>query len=258
VSTLASWLRGLGRPAVFAHRGASRRGPENSLDALRLAAREGADGVEFDVQRCASGELVVFHDRTLARCTGTLGTITETPLSVLRLLTLDRCAEHFGLPANGERIPTLEEWLATAPEGLFLNLEVKVETVAESVIAGACIDALERAGRGGHAVVSSFQPAALLRVTHRAPDRGALVESGRGWRSRLAAGILSRPAAVHPEAVLVDAARVRLWHGLGYKVATWTVDEPDELRRVLDAGVDAVITNRPDIARPIVELYRRA
>src|SRR4051812_25995546 len=90
VTGLRALVGRLGRPAVIAHRGASRAAPENSLAALRLAAGLGADGVEFDVQRCASGELVVFHDRTLARCTGAIGSVGETTLPALRRLTLDR------------------------------------------------------------------------------------------------------------------------------------------------------------------------
>lgn len=117
MNALRNLLRALGRPAVFAHRGASRRAPENSIEALRFAAGLGADGVEFDVQACGSGELVVFHDRTLARCTGTPGTLTETPLADLRRLTLDRIARFRGLPETGARIPTLAEWLTAMPPG---------------------------------------------------------------------------------------------------------------------------------------------
>ena len=247
----------LRRPAVFAHRGASRAAPENSLEALRLAREMGADGVEFDVQRCASGELVVFHDGTLARLTGQVGIVTETPLSALRALTLDPIAKHWGLPTRGARIPTLEEWLAAVPDGLLLNLEVKAETVASSELAGECVDALQRHGLADRAVVSSFPPAALLRIAHRRIARGALVDPAPGWRGRLLAGLAGRPMAVHPDASLINPRRVKRWHLEGYRVATWTVDEPDELKRVLDAGVDVVISNRPDVARPIVEQYRR-
>jgi glycerophosphoryl diester phosphodiesterase len=212
--------------------------------------------VEFDVQRCASGELVVFHDRSLARCTGHVGAITETPLAVLRQLTLDRVARSRGVLPEGARIPTLDEWLSSMPAGFAVNLEVKAETAAETELAGDCVTALQQAGLADRSVVSSFHPMALLRIAGRAIDRGALVEGGRGWRTRLAAGLLSRPAAVHPDAALVTPARVRLWHGLGYRVAAWTADEPDEIRRLLDAGIDVLITNRPDVGRPLAEQYK--
>ena len=249
-------LEALGRPAVIAHRGASRRAPENSLGALRLAAEEGADGVEFDVQACGSGELVVFHDRTLARCTGHPGTLTETPLAELRRLTLDRVAESHGLAALGERIPTLDEWLASVPVQLLVNLEVKADTFAQTVIANPCVDAVERAGLASRTIVSSFHPGALLRIAGRRIDRGALVEPP-GWRASLAAGLLASPSAVNPEVSLVTPGRVKWWHAAGYRVAAWTVDDPDEARRLFDAGVDVAISNRPDLIRPIAERYRR-
>lgn len=251
-------LEGLGRPAVVAHRGASRRAPENSLEALRLAAESGADGVEFDVQRCATGELVVFHDATLGRCTGHPGAVTETSLETLRSLTLDPVAKRLDLPVRGARIPTLNEWLAATPARLLVNLEIKADTMAATELANDCVDALEAAGLAERSIASSFHPAALWRIAGRAVARGALVEAAGGWRGRLAAGLVGRAAAVHPQASLVTPWRVKAWHGAGYRVAVWTVDAPDEIKRVLDAGVDMVISNRPEVARPLVEQYRRS
>ena len=252
MSSLSDWLLKLGRPAVLAHRGASRAAPENSLAALRIAAELGADGVEFDVQACATGELVVFHDRTLSRCTGALGSVGETSWSDLQRLTLDRVPHG----ARGERIPLLEEWLDRMPKGLFVNLEVKAEVFAEAAQARRCADALVRSGHAGASVLSSFHPAAIWNAG-RAVDRGALVEAGTAWRAVLALGWPARPAAVHPQSKLVTPARVRAWKRLGLRVATWTVDSPDEAARCLDAGVDIIISNRPDRIRSVVEKYRR-
>ncbi len=247
--------RALGRPAVLAHRGASARAPENSLAALRLARELGADGVEFDVQRCATGELVVFHDRTLARCTGALGQVTETPLGVLERLSLDRIDPS----AAGARIPTLDAFLEAAPPELFLNLEVKIDELSQAEVARACVRALARAGRARGAIVSSFHPAALAcaAAEDRLLARGALVDGSPGWRGRMALGLLTRPVAIHPEHTLVTAARVARWHRTGLAVAAWTVDAPAEVRRCLEAGVDAIITNRPDLVRPLAEEFRR-
>lgn len=253
MGAFAQWVSGLGRPAVIAHRGASRAAPENSLAALRLAAGLGADGVEFDVQACATGELVVFHDRTLARCTGALGELPGTPFEALRRETLDRIDPE----RRGERVPTLPEWLAEAPAGLFLNLEVKADVLAEAGIAKACAEALLQAGRGAASVLSSFHPAALAHAAGSGVDRGALVDASEGWRTRLALGLLTRPAAVHPEHLLVTPDRVAAWKRLGLVVAVWTVDDPEEAARCLEAGVDAVITNVPDRIRPVAERYPR-
>lgn len=253
--SLGSLVTSLGRPAVLAHRGASRAAPENSLSALRRAAELGADGVEFDVQACGSGELVVFHDRTLGRCCGVPGEVAATPLTELRRLTLDRLPSG----ARGERIPTLEEWLQAVPPGLFVNLEVKAESLGEASEAGRCVAALERAGLAERSIVSSFHPAALWNARRTAPEvaLGALVEPGAGWRAWLLAGLAARPQAVHPHHSLVTERRVARWHRLGLAVAVWTVDDPDKARRCLEAGVEALITNVPDRIRSVVEQYRR-
>src|SRR5438045_790572 len=86
------------RRIVFAHRGASRAAPQNSLLAVRLARTLAADGAEVDVQRCGTGEVVVFHDERLDRL-GLAAEVAATPLAVLRRFEL----------GGGERIPTLEE-----------------------------------------------------------------------------------------------------------------------------------------------------
>src|SRR5471032_901126 len=101
-----------GRPLVWAHRGASRQAPENTLAAFTRAAALGADGIELDVQLCSTGEVVVLHDETLARTTGQVGLLRETPWSLLR--TLDAGA-RFGPSFRGERIPLLAEVLAETP-----------------------------------------------------------------------------------------------------------------------------------------------
>jgi len=256
MSPLSALARRLGRPVVIAHRGASRRAPENSLAALRIASELGADGVEFDVQACAGGELVVFHDQSLARCTGAVGRLEEWSLEEVRGLSLDAID-----PARrGERIPTLHEWLAAAPPALFLNLEVKVDTLAQAHIGRACVEALCEAGRLETSLVSSFHPAALgfCAATRKPLPRGALVDAGPGWQARLALGLVTAPAAVHPEHVLVTAERMAVWKRLGLEVAVWTVDDPDEARRCFDLGVDAVITNVPDLIRPVAETFSRA
>ena len=106
-------------------------------------------------------------------------------------------------------------------------------------------------------MVSSFLPIALTHIAHRRVDRGTLIEASGQWCLALCAGLLSRPASIHPEAVLATPARVRLWHGLGYRVCVWTPDSAEEIQRALDANADVVITNRPDIARPIAERFSR-
>src|SRR3954470_5840123 len=95
-----------GRPLIWGHRGASFDAPENTLAAFALARAQGADGVELDAQRCASGEVVVLHDDSLARTAGFTGSIVGTPWQVVR--TLDAGAWK-GDRFRGARVPLLAE-----------------------------------------------------------------------------------------------------------------------------------------------------
>ena len=107
-------------------------------------------------------------------------------------------------------------------------------------------------------IVSSFDHVLLAAFGAMAPrvPRGLLLAAGRSWRLRALAGVrLLRPRAVHPQAILVTPARTLSWRRAGLAVNAWTADDPAEIERLVRAGVTAVITNRPAIAR---EVLRRA
>jgi glycerophosphoryl diester phosphodiesterase len=235
-----------GRPLVWAHRGASAAAPENTLAAFALAARLGADGIELDAQRCASGEVVVFHDDTLGRVTGRPGRVCETPWSMLR--TLDAGARlHPGFA--GERIPLLSEVLAQAPPALLVNVELKCEGLDDGGLTAAAIELIRAAAAGERVLLSSFNPACLLRARALAPrlPRAWLFEDGAGFPLRGAAlGSALGAAAVHPQASLATPAAVRRWRALGYRVTPWTVDDPAQARALIESGCAGVITNAPD------------
>ena len=113
--------RAEGRPLVLGHRGASADAPENTLAAFRLARAQGADGVELDVWRCASGEVVVFHDEDTARISGVPLRVPDAPFPALRALDV---GAHRGERFRGERIPRLEEVFEALP-GAVVNVELK-------------------------------------------------------------------------------------------------------------------------------------
>src|SRR5881275_1040652 len=110
------------RPLAWAHRGASRQAPENTVAAFALAERLGADGIELDTQLCASGEAIVFHDESLGRTTGFAGLVFETPWNVIQRLD---AGARFDARFAGERVPLLEDALAATQ--LLVNVEIKSE-----------------------------------------------------------------------------------------------------------------------------------
>src|SRR5512138_1747669 len=113
--------RAAGRPIVHGHRGASADAPENTLAAFRLAMAQGADGVELDVWRCASGEVVVFHDDDATRIAGSPLRPKDATLAELRALDV---GAHRGEAFRGERIPLLDEVLEALPSAV-VNVELK-------------------------------------------------------------------------------------------------------------------------------------
>ena len=244
------WGRRRDRPLVIAHRGASYAAVENTIAAFRLARQEGADGVELDVMRCGSGEIVVFHDDELSRLGGRDGMVRATPLAALREIDL----------GGGERIPLLDEVLEEVAE-LLVNVELKSapswrERAVDDGLAASVAEILARHDAGGRVLVSSFDPLLLarFRLRARAVPTGLLFahDQARPWRQAWTAPLL-RPTALHPESLLVDARAVDGWHARDLAVNVWTVDDPGELRLLAALGVDGVITNRPKFARAVLQ-----
>ena len=196
-----------GRPLLWAHRGASRDAPENTLAAFRLAATQRADGVELDAQLCGSGEVVVLHDSTLGRTTGAVGLVAETPWQ--RQRTLDAGAFK-GEQFAGERIPLLSEVLEALP-GLLINIELKCESLADDGLTARAVACVREARAEGRVLFSSFNPLCLRRARQLAPaiERALLFEQDAPFflRSAAAAPLLDA-AALHPEAVLATPAAV--------------------------------------------------
>lgn len=244
----ASQLSGR-RPLVLGHRGASAEAPENTLAAFRLAVAQGADGVELDVWRCASGEVVVFHDEDTARIAGVRLPVPEAPLHALRALDV---GSHRGARFAGERIPLLAEVLEALP-GAIVNVELKSRVRRPDVgLAAAVARVLRVAGAERRAVVSSFDYRLVVAFRLAAPEIpvGLLVEAEHPRRLLTALAIpLVRPAAIHPDRRLVTPSRARRWRARGLAVNVWTVDDPDEARRLAALGASALITNVPERIR---------
>jgi glycerophosphoryl diester phosphodiesterase len=235
------------RPLVYGHRGASAEAPENTLAAFLLALEQGADGVELDAQRCATGEVVVVHDESLLRTTGHDGLVTRTPWSTLRSLDAGAWkAERF----RGERVPLLAEVLEAFP--LLVNVELKCETANDGGLTAEVVRIVREAGAGERVLLSSFNPLCLWRARLRAPriPRALLFEREQRWVLRSG---LSAPAvgalALHPEHVLATPQRVARWRRRGYSVGCWTVDDPAAAERLYRSGVGALISNRPSLLR---------
>jgi glycerophosphoryl diester phosphodiesterase len=242
--------RAEGRPLVLGHRGASAEAPENTLAAFRLAMDQGADGVEVDVWRCSTGEVVVIHDADAGRVAGAPLRIRDAPLSALRALDVGAWK---GAQFRGERIPVLAEVLEALP-GAVVNVELKSKG-RDVALAAAVARVVAAARAEDRVIVSSFDyrlVAAFRAAAPRVPA-GLLFEADRPWRLRTALAVrLLSPAAVHPDRRLATPERVRAWTQRGLGVNVWTVDDASEAAALAGLGASAIITNVPARIREAV------
>jgi glycerophosphoryl diester phosphodiesterase len=255
---MAAFLQRASRPLVLGHRGASSSHPENTLRAFREAMREGADGVELDVMRCASGELVVVHDDDLGRVVG------QQPGSGLHIRTSTLAELRAHDVGHGERVPLLAEVFEELGPDALINVELKspdvrsaedhAKLLRDDGLAAALAELLRRCARPPETtLVSSFDPLQLMRFTRLSSARlplGFLFHRNqpRPLREAWLAHMLPI-VAMHPDAGLVDAVAMRRWRQRGHAVHVWTVDDEREVAALLALGVDAIITNRPGAVR---------
>lgn len=239
-------------PRVWAHRGGGRLAPENTLSGIARARALGCRGVEFDVMLSADGFPVLIHDETVDRTTDGHGRVPE--LSAARLAGLDAGCRH-GPEWAGERIPTLDQALdAVLAGGLFLNLEIKPAAghEADTGRVSAALAARRLAGREGMVVLSSFSEVALEAARQAAPrlPRGLLVGlPPSDWPQRCAA---LDCIALHMDVRHLDPTWVTRVHAGGLRLAAYTENDPARATRSLGLGLDAIITDRPDlVAEPV-------
>jgi len=250
-----AWQR-RGVPLVIAHRGASASAVENTASAFDAAAAAQADGVELDVQRCASGQIVVFHDDTLERLAANPARIDATPWSVLRHIEL----------RGGERVLTLDEALEVIPDSMLINVEIKApdRLPLPRGLVGATLRAIRDRGARERGLVSSFHPAAVSATRRREPTiaTGLLFHAHQALPLRRASlARMLRPYALHPDRSLVTPRTMRRWHRAGFAVHAWTIaaETPyTEVARLVRRGVDALFADDPAAARAQVQRARRA
>lgn len=241
----------------IAHRGMNRRALENTLPAFRLAV-EHADGIELDVQLARCGTPVCFHDDDLKAVYGIDGFIEEFTAAELGDLT-PTPAPGFDVPFQGwepseqERIPTLDAVLQMVPAGYFVNIEIKAPSMRLRTSAPAVAQVVRE--NPGDYLVSSFNPVELARFAREStgvplallytPDSNMVLRNG--WPASVLG--LAGLAALHPNWKLVSRDLVERAHQRGWHVNVWTVNDPAQASWLTQHGVDALISDQPDVLR---------
>src|SRR5690606_35809691 len=232
----------------FAHRGGAADGLENTVRQFRCAVEAGYRYIETDVHATRDGRLVAFHDATLDRVTDGAGRIADLPWHDV---------EHARV-AGAEPVPLFEELLETFPEVRW-NIDVKAEPALLPLL-----DLIARTGAWDRICVGSFSEARVVRAQRLAGPRLATSYGTRGvlnlrlrsWgmptalrRSAVAAQVPEVRSGVR----VVDHRFVRAAHARGLQVHVWTVNEAEHMHRLLDLGVDGIMTDHIDTLRKVLE-----
>ncbi len=252
------------RPRLFAHRGASGVAPENTIEAFREGLRAGADRLELDVHATADGRIVVFHDEDLARTTDATGPLRARTLDELRRLDAGYRFrdESGGFPwrGRGVRIPTLDEVLEEFP-ATPLNIEVKTE---DGRTVETFLEVLDRHRARDRVLMAAFEDdiikklriAAPLAVTSLSAEEVAMFFGCTMTASFEGYTPPGRALQVPPEhegMAIVTPAFLDAAHRLGMEVHVWTINDEAEIDRLLDLGVDGIMSDYPARARAVFE-----
>lgn len=224
---------------VIAHRGASAAAPENTIEAFRLARELGADWVELDARRTADGHIVVHHDANLPD--GRL------------ICELDRHELPVGLCELHEALD--------ACAGMSINIEVKnhpddADFDPDQMVAKSVVALVGERGQRTDVLVSCFhQP--TIDLVHQLDPEIATAMLGYGpattWAEWAADLSVAGHRTVHPWYPMVDDEAVQAVHGVGMEINVWTVNDPEHMAQLVERGVDGLCTDRPDVARRIVD-----
>jgi glycerophosphoryl diester phosphodiesterase len=259
LAALAAQGRAQTAPATLfaAHRGGSLLWPENSLLAFRNALALGADFIELDVHLSKDGEVVVIHDPTLERTTTGSGPVKARTAAELKAVRLkDRTGT-----VTAETVPTLDEAAAVAAgAGRRLLLEVKVDPSRARYpgIEEKVLSILDRHGMAASTVVMAFEAPTWRRVRELRPDVAtcALYSARTLASSTLSAELETLRSAgvgfIGVEHTAVDSAAVAQARAAGIGIGAWTVNDAAGMKRLIDAGVGIVITDRPDLAKSLL------
>jgi glycerophosphoryl diester phosphodiesterase len=234
------------------HRGAAGIAPETTIESFQHAIQLGVDAVEADIHRSRDGVLVAIHDEDVSRTTNGKGLIRDLTLSQLKALDagswFNRSFPEKARPEfAGLRIPTLQEVVDTVKEsGADLFIETKNPERYQPDLESSLLDLIRRNGMERRVRVLSFSAQSLRRIKAlnasistvlliAAPDRNLVQESLEISAEEI--GIL------HTRATPAHVAEA---HRNGLSISVWTVDEPDDLERVIALGVDGITSNFPD------------
>lgn len=238
------------QPLVWAHRGASGYAPENTLAAFQKAVDLGADGVELDIQLTKDDQIVVIHDETIDRTSDGKGWVKDYTLEELRAFNYNRTKPEY----KHADIPTMREvFELLKPTGLFINIEIKTGVVFYEKIEEKILALTKEMGMEDRVCYSSFNHYTVTRIHELKPDAEVGFLYADGPIDMPSYGVKHGVNALHPALYnLQYDGFVKECKEKGLKLNVWTVNERPYMEMCCQYGVDAIITNYPDIAKEVV------
>ena len=242
------------RPWIIAHRGCRARYPENTLIAFEAALEAGVDMIELDVMLSKDRHMMVIHDADLERTTNGRGSVSSHTLEELKRLD---AGSWFDARFAGERLPTLEEVLDLANGRTALNIEIKRSAYEPDhppdAVERQLVDLVRRKGGMDSVLVSSFEWRALENLVRMGQGPSVSLLSRYPDEDRHLEACKSLGAfSWHPSYLAVTKEHVGAAHGAGLLVFPYNADTPEDIRRMLDMGVDGVITSDPLLMKKLV------
>lgn len=243
------------KPWIIAHRGYRAQYPENTLVAFRAALEAGVDMIELDVVLSKDRKLVVIHDAGLERTTNGRGSVSSHSLEELKRLD---AGSWFDPCFAGVRLPTLEEVLDLVNGRIALNIEIKKSAYEPDnppdAIERQVVDLVRRKRGMDSVLVSSFEWRAVENLVKMGQGPSVALLSRYPDEDRHLAACTSLGAfSWHPSYLAVTKEHVGAAHGAGLLVFPYNADTPEEIQRMLDMGVDGVITSDPLLMKKLVD-----
>ena len=220
------------------HRGAKGYVAENTYESISKAIQLGVDGIEIDVFKCTSGELVLFHDKNLKELTGESGLIENLTIKEL---------EQF-LVLGKYKIPTLKDVLTRIEKPLFVNIELKGLNTAQATSKIITDLSTSTSWSLEHFIVSSFNwdELELFRSINKNTPVGVLVGESMSINEAIEFGKKINAQAIHPNFKLLNDKTVKKIKNNGFKIYTWTVNDKDDINLMKRLKVDGIISDFPD------------
>jgi len=244
---------------IIAHRGGAKLAPENTLAAFKNAINIGVDMIEIDVHLSKDSNIIVIHDNTLDRTTDGTGKIKN--LSLAEIKSYD-AGFWFSKDYENEKVPTLSEVLETINGKVILLIEIKDGDERYPGLEKKIVEAVKKYDAVKWVIVQSFNKSSIIRIKKIYPELVTFYLSGKTFevlfseieeKMKLNEKVKKQFDGIAAHHSVLDSEKVAILHKAGFNVFTYTVNEPKDMKKNIEIGVDGIITDSPDKLKALLQ-----